>query len=279
MIDIGFLFGLIIIITLVWYLTVLEITGTKKTICYTDTEKDTEKDTDTSKIDPIYVYFRSIPEKLDYSFKHEKLTQRKKPEHKDYSYSKKQMYFSLNKLLRHFYITDDFNKKEILQLNYIPDNFDFTDYISNRKKILGDTIELNDFLPNHMAKAIMEIDDNIQEINENEEINENYKRTKISYRKNKITLKTHDNFFLNIKYSRYPKEEYDISAVNKNITQSVIKLRKSLIKSSSKKKKYKYYLKFPNDHYLCINKDDLLFSSKDRNKIFYFEMVKVKPKN
>jgi hypothetical protein len=277
MIDIGFLFGLIIIITLVWYLTVLEITGTKKTICYTDTETNTE--TYTSKIDPIYVYFRSIPEKLDYSFKHEKLTQRKKPEHKDYSYSKKQMYFSLNKLLRHFYITDDFNKKEILQLNYIPDNFDFTDYISNRKKILGDTIELNDFLPNHMAKAIMEIDDNIQEINENEEINENYKRTKISYRKNKITLKTHDNFFLNIKYSRYPKEEYDISAVNKNITQSVIKLRKSLIKSSSKKKKYKYYLKFPNDHYLCINKDDLLFSSKDRNKIFYFEMVKVKPKN
>lgn len=233
------------------------------------------------KFDPVYVYFKSIPEQNDYIFKHNKLTERKKPDRKLYTHSNKQMYFSLNKILRHFCLTDDFNKKEIMTLTYIPDNFDFSAYVNNYKSILNsDTLKLNEIMPNDLAKVMFELDKNINEMNENE-----IKQSQITYKKNKITLKTHDNFFMNIKYSQFPKEEYEVCAMNDNIVESVIKLRKIPlelakrqplpIKSKKEKKKYVYYIKFMNDHYLCINKDMILYTSKDKNYIFYFDVCRL----
>lgn len=263
---------------MIYYLVIIE-TDTKKT-----EEIQEEKYIDKSKIEPLYVYFKTIPEESDFVFKHDKLTQRNKPEHKLYTHSKKQLYFSLNKILRHFYLTEDFNKKEIMMLNYLPDNFDFNAYINNYKKLgggdtslysLGDTMELNEILPNDIAKVIMELDNNLQEISETE-----IQRTKVTYKKNRITLKTTDNFFLNIKYTRYPKEEYDVGGFTDNIVESVVKLRqipleiaKGLPLKKNKKQKYVYYLKFLNDYYLCINKDMILYASKDKNFIFYFDIV------
>jgi hypothetical protein len=263
------------------------------------------------KLEPVYVYFKTIPEENDYVFKHDKLTERKKPDRKLYTHSHKQLYFSLNKILRHFYLTDDFNKKEIMTLTYIPDNFDFNSYINYKnlgsKSNLqfntncnspftskGDTMELNNILPNDLAKVMFELDDNIEEmrdemdneINESDETHEVTKRTKITYKKNKITLKTSDNFFLNIKYTRFPKEEYDICAINDNIIESVLKLRKiplelakgqPLKKDKKKKQKFVYYIKFMNDYYLCINKDMILYASKDKNFIFYFDVYQLTP--
>lgn len=255
---------------MIYYLVIIE-TETKKT-----EEIQEEKYIDKNKIEPLYVYFKTIPEENDFVFKHDKLTQRKKPERKLYSYSTKQLYFSLNKILRHFYLTDDFNKKEIIKLNYLPDNFDFNNYVNNYKKLGGgDTMEINEILPNDIAKVIMELDNNLQEISETD-----IQRTKVTYKKNRITLKTSDNFFLNIKYTRFPKEDYDVAAINDNIVESVLKLRqipieiaKGLPLKKKKKQKYVYYIKFNNDYYLCINKDMILYASKDKNKIFYFDLI------
>lgn len=259
------------------------------------------------KLEPVYVYFKTIPEENDYVFKHDKLTERKKPDRKLYTHSHKQLYFSLNKILRHFYLTDDFNKKEIMTLTYIPDNFDFNSYINYKKfgsKVTsinsgggnspfnnGDTMELNEILPNDLAKVMFELDDNIEEMSKemSKENEERTERTKITYKKNKITLKTNDNYFLNIKYTRFPKEEYEICALNDNIIESVLKLRKIPLelakgqplpqknKKNKKKQKYVYYIKFMNDYYLCINKDMILYASKDKNFIFYFDVCQLTP--
>jgi hypothetical protein len=191
-----------------------------------------------------------------------------------------------------------------MTLTYIPDNFDFNSYINyknlgsksnsqfntngNSPFNSGDTMELNNILPNDLAKVMFELDDNIEEMdNEINELNkEGNERTRITYKKNKITLKTHDNFFLNIKYSRFPKEEYDICAINDNIIESVLKLRKiplelakgqPLKKDKKKKQKFVYYIKFMNDYYLCINKDMILYASKDKNFIFYFDVCQLTP--
>jgi hypothetical protein len=264
MIDIGFIIGIIIICGMLYYLIVIE-TNIKK-----EEEVEEEKYIDKTKTEPIYVYFRTIKEKEpEYKKQHKK----KKTEEKVYSHSRKQLYFSLNKILRHFYLTDDFNKKEIMQMNYIPDNFDFSSYINNYKSLGGDTMELNEIVPNNIAKVMLELDNNIQEISDTQ-----IERTKITYDKNRITLKTNDNYFLNIKYSKFPKQEYEISAINQNIIESILKLRQVPMKKDPKNKKKIqkiYYVKFPNDHYLCINKDLILYSSKDKNKIFYFEIIQV----
>lgn len=266
MLDIGMLLAVVIIFCLVYFL-ILE-TSTKKHV--TETMEGTEgtEGTETmegtvnkTKLEPVFVYFKATrpPRKL------------KKKTNKHYiEHENKPLYFSLNKILRHFRLTDDFDKKEIMQLNYIPDNFDFNMYVNKNNGnngVIQDAIKLNEILPNHMVKILMELDDNIQETSGTP-----IKKTNITYKKNKVTLKTADNFFLNIKYSRYPKPEYEIAAINQNIVESVLKLRQISLKNG-KKKKYIYYLKFPNDHYLCINKNLILYSSKDKNKIFYFEMI------
>lgn len=304
----------ILIFFMIYYLVIIETNPQCKiNPQYQEEELNEIKE----KLEPVYVYFKTIPEENDYVFKHDKLTERKKPDRKLYTHSHKQLYFSLNKILRHFYLTDDFNKKEIMTLTYIPDNFDFNSYINYKKfgsKGIsfnsggnspfdsgdnspfnnGDTMELNEILPNDLAKVMFELDDNIEEMREemskeNEEPQERTERTKITYKKNKITLKTNDNYFLNIKYTRFPKEEYEICALNDNIIESVLKLRKIPLelakgqsikrkmkyKKDKKKQKYVYYIKFMNDYYLCINKDMILYASKDKNFIFYFDVCQL----
>lgn len=307
----------ILIFLMIYYLVVIESNPQRKIKPMKELKNPEELKEIKEKLEPVYVYFKTIPEENDYVFKHDKLTERKNPDRKLYTHSHKQLYFSLNKILRHFYLTDDFNKKEIMTLTYIPDNFDFNSYINYKKfgsKVTsineinenspfnGNCISnspfngnCNDIFPNELAKVMMELDDNIEEMreeldNENDEAQAiTAKRTKITYKKNKITLKTSDNFFLNIKYTRFPKEEYDICAINDNIIESVLKLRKiplelakrqplkKEMKYKKKKQKFVYYIKFMNDYYLCINKDMILYASKDKNFIFYFDVCQLTP--
>lgn len=261
--DFGFILFCILLCGLVYYLVVIEthIKNTKHVKnddnVFTHDTHDTYKQ-NIDKFKPIKVVFRTIPESNEYAFKHKKLTKRQGPEYKKYPHSSKRMYFCLNKILRHFFLSDSFDKAEHLVLNYIPDNFDFKEY-TNQSKSLYNT---NEALPNNIASVMYDID---QMINE-----DRVKDTQIEYKSNKITLKTTDDCYLNIKYTIFPKQEYDVCAVNDNIVESVLKLRRIPFK-----KKHAFYLKFPNDHYLCINKQGLLYSSTDKTRIFLFEMVNV----
>jgi hypothetical protein len=169
------------------------------------------------------------------------------------------MYFCLNKILRHFFLSEDSSKAESLVLNYIPDDFDFKEY-TNQNRSLYNT---NEALPNNIASVMYDIDQMLERSNEKSD-------AQITYKSNKVTLKTKDDCYLNIKYTIFPKQEYDVCAVNDNIIESVLKLRRIPFK-----KKHAFYLKFPNDHYLCINKQGLLYSSTDKTRLFLFEMVHV----
>jgi hypothetical protein len=254
--DFGFILFCILLCGLVYYLVVIEtcIKNSKK-------EHNTIEDLPKQNVDkfkPINVVFRTIPESNEYVFKHKKLTKRQGPEYKKYPHSSKRMYFCLNKILRHFFLSEDSSKAEPLVLNYIPDDFDFKEY-TNQNKSLYNT---NEALPNNIASVMYDIDQMLQSDKKSDE--------QITYKSNKVTLKTKDDCYLNIKYTIFPKQEYDVCAVNDNIVESVLKLRRIPFK-----KKHAFYLKFPNDHYLSINKQGLLYSSTDKTRLFLFEMVHV----
>lgn len=269
--DYGIIITIIFLTFLIYYLINVESIESPTNLERIDCKQEKLHD----KFEKIHVYFKTVPESSEYNFKHVKLSKRNKPEYKNYSHTNKVLYFSLNKILRHFNLNCDFDKKEIMQLNYIPDNFDLVSF-NNHKNFnqfndiaTEDINKLQDFLPNNIAKVLNEIDDTLEELDETD-----FKRTKISFKRNKITLKTKDNYFLNIKYSTFPKQDYEIAAINDNIIESVVKLRQiSLPNVKNKTKKFLYYIKFPNDYYLCVDKNLILYASKDKNKIFYFDMV------
>lgn len=81
-------------------------------------------------------------------------------------------------------------------------------------------------------------------------------------KKNLFTLMTDQKCFLNLKYTTFPKQEYDIS-VSENIDNTA----KLIIK---KTKKNKSYIRFFNGYYLCIDSYDNLFASKDKTKVLFF---------
>lgn len=258
---------LIIVILIISFILYYLITFDEKLKQQRPKEKKIETD---NKFEPLLVYIKTIPNNTDYKYHHEKLTTRMQPKNKDYYTTDKVQYVCLNKILRHFYLSDNPNKMEIMNLTYIPDSFDFHKFNDSKNKSGNDNI---DILPNNLAKVADELNGYL------------YKELKqpiqqdITYKKNKITLMTDDKFYLNIKYTTFPKPEYDISAMNNNIIESVLKLKKIQIKSNKKNKKPKniYYIKFSNDYYLCINKNGIFYASKDSNKIFYFDICIYEP--
>jgi len=283
--DYGIIITVILITILIYFY--LESTSDKQVngLEVIDIEHQDQIEKLDNKFEKLFVYFKTIPESNEYTFTHIKMGKRNKPEYKNYSHTNNVLYFSLNKILRHFNLNCDFDKKEIMQLNYIPDNFDLTSFNNHRhfnqfEDIPDEDInKLQDFLPNNIAKVLNEIDNQLEDLEIDPE-ESNFKRSKISFKKNKITLKTQDNYFLNIKYSTFPKEDYEIAAINDNIIESVVKLRQIPLLEGpkgkkGKDKKFLYYIKFPNDYYLCVNKNLILYASKDKNKIFYFDIVVV----
>lgn len=267
MIDL--LIVILIISFILYYLIILKYDAKLK-----ETRPKEKKIETDNKFEPLLVYLKSLPNNTDFKFKHQKLTKRMKPSNKDYYTTDKVQYVCLNKILRHFYLSENPNKTEIMNLTYIPDNFDFHKFNDNNKfKSFSETHNQMSILPNKLAEVADELNGYLEK-----DFNEDVE--KITYKKNKITLMTDDKFYLNIKYTTFPKPEYDISAMNDNIIESVLKLKKIQIKTNSKvkKKKYVYYIKFSNDYYLCINKDGIFYASKDSNRIFYFDICIYDPK-
>lgn len=268
---------LIIVILIISFILYYLITLDDKLKGKTPKEKKIETD---NKFEPLLVYLKTVPNNTEYKYKHEKLTKRMQPKNKDYYTTDKVQYLCLNKILRHFYLSDDPNKIEIMNLTYIPDSFDFHKFNDNKNKfntLINDSIwapPIESILPNKLAEVADELNSYLDK-----ELDEPIE--KITYKKNKITLMTDDKFYLNIKYTTFPKPEYDISAMNNNIIESVLKLKKIQIKSNVKNKKKKniYYIKFSNDYYLCINKNGIFYASKDSNKIFYFDICIYNPRN
>lgn len=280
--DYGLIIGIIVLIIMVYLL--INSKDTKITV--EEQSKKNEEQLKRNKFETVYVYLKMLPSQNDYKFKHHKISGRLKPEFKFMPESKNTLYLGLNNILRHFFLSENSNDMEIMKLNYIPDSFDFDEFVNkkrnNRLFTDLDNSELNqDFLPNSLAKIYDEIDTAIEDSEETLEPSQRNKpKVNITYKKNRITLRTLDDFYLNIKYSIFPKPEYDIAAVDKNIVASVLKLRQ--IPVPNQKQKYRkdkpvplvmmYYIKFPNDYYLCINKDGLLFASHQKNRIFYFDI-------
>lgn len=283
-VDYGFILVIILLCIFIYALIVLNSQPKKSKLNdKEDVDIENLKKIQENKFETMYICLKTVPESNDYIFRHDKLKKRKKPDNTLCKYSSV-MYLCLNPILRHFYLSEDPKRMEVMKLNYIPDNFDFNAF-NDRSKTnmfsdLNDTDFNKNFLPNDLAKVSNEIDNIIEDIEELEcnedDIQNKRSRNKITFKKNRISLRSLDDHYLNIKYTVFPKPEYDIAAINKNIIESVLKLRHIEIpnnnKNSKKKRKKLYYIKFLNDYYLNINKDGLLYASNDKNKIFYFDL-------
>lgn len=281
-IDYGFITVAVILVVIMYLWIVIgqkQIVNTVKNgISGVSSEEQNRINLNKSKYEPVFVFLKTIPESNDYVFKHDRLMKRKSPEHRMYPGSNKELFLGFNNILRYFFLTEHRQKIEVLKMNYIPDDFDFTRQTSRLFSDLNDVNTIKDFLPSTLAKTSDEIDD-LLEAETRDTGTGPGNGPNITFKKNKITLQTLDEHYLNIKYSIFPKPEYDIAAVNKNIVESVLKLRQCYLpaKNSVKGKKGKkvYYIKFPNDYYLCVNKEGLLYASGEKNRIFYFDLVTV----
>ena len=255
--DLSFLFVLMIISIAVYFLVTIEESPKPQVPVLVK---------HIQKFEQSYVLLKTIPKDREFVYKHEKLTKRAAPG-KNLFTTDVPMYLSLNHILGHFYLSEDPNKLEILKLNYIPDNFNFNAF---NVRSNHNPIENKNLLPSKLAQVSDEIDNIIDNLEPDIEST----RTPVSFKRNRITLKTVSDYYLNVKYTVFPKPEYDVNAVNKNIIESILKLRQISV-VDKKKKKIIYYLKFSNDYYLCINKNGVIFASPDKNKIFYFDIVVV----
>ena len=80
----------------------------------------------------------------------------------------------------------------------------------------------------------------------------------------KIYLLSQDNFYVNLKYTPFAKNEYDVNA---NINEKVNTTRLKINKSSKGT-----YIKFSNGFYMSIF-NDTIYSSRDKTRIFYFKFL------
>ena len=82
------------------------------------------------------------------------------------------------------------------------------------------------------------------------------------YYKNKVSIRSNDNYYLNLRYTTFNKAEYDISSDTKTINNTcILKINKN---------KDKFYIKFFNEHYMCLDRSKSIFSSNKKNKIMFF---------
>lgn len=275
MIDLIIVF--LILAFIVYVLIVLQY----ETPSYTKPKKLDQDD----KFEPVDIVIKTLKEDSTYRFKHQKISKRNKPYKKEYFTTKKVLFVSLNKILRHFALTENPKKSEILKLTYIPDDFDFVKFSNNRNVFdsfseFQDTKDQIQFLPNDLAKVADELNEVINEAGDSKEPEPG---NQVTFKKNKVTLLTSDGYYLNVKFTTFPKPEYDVGAISNNIIESVLILKKVKVAVSKghnkEKKRYIYYLKFSNGYYLCINKNGILYGGKDKNFIFYFDIVPLNKKN
>lgn len=73
---------------------------------------------------------------------------------------------------------------------------------------------------------------------------------------------------LMINYTSFHNYDYDVNIQGVSLQNNATKLK--LIKD-----KNKYYLKFYNNYYLCVNNTGNIFACKDKSKIFYFKFKKI----
>ena len=84
--------------------------------------------------------------------------------------------------------------------------------------------------------------------------------------KDKITLKCADGYYLGLKYTAFPNEIYDVSAVSNDKNNSNI----LHIKNNKNTGNYLHII-FYNGHFLNVDEDNYLFSSKNPNNVLLFE--------
>jgi hypothetical protein len=97
---------------------------------------------------------------------------------------------------------------------------------------------------------------------------ENKPPQKKKYFKNKLTLKCSDGYYLGLKYTTQPQDKYDITANNN------IKNNSNILTLKTTKKGKMMYATFYNGHLINVNEDKYLFSSKQANNVFLFELKK-----
>jgi len=89
----------------------------------------------------------------------------------------------------------------------------------------------------------------------------------LTYYKNKVSIRSKDNYYLNLRYTTFNKAEYDISSDTKTINNTcILKINKS---------KDKFYIKFFNEHYMCLDRSKCIFSSNKKNKIMFFAFEQI----
>lgn len=84
------------------------------------------------------------------------------------------------------------------------------------------------------------------------------------YHKNKISLQSSDGYFLSLKYTTFPKEQYNVSAITRTFNNNCLLTLSSF-------KKY-FYAKFYNGHFLSIDAKNTLFTSKKKSNTLFFKI-------
>lgn len=92
-----------------------------------------------------------------------------------------------------------------------------------------------------------------------------------SYYKDRITLKSKDGYHMGLKYTPTPKDIYEVGCT------SQAKNNTTILKLKHVKKNY-LTIKFYNDHYLNIDENQMLYSSKNPIKLMIFSLKLVKNK-